>query len=52
MADGDAERTRLANERTYREGREPARDDGAVLVLAANGVAAGIASILLVVIAP
>ena len=113
MADGDAERTRLANERTYlawwrtgiagiaagfavgrvvpevvegqswpyvtvgaaltatgvlafvygavryreldaalREGREPARHEGAVLVLAAIGVAAGIASILLVLIAP
>jgi len=96
MADGDAERTRLANERTYlawwrtgvegqswpyvavgaaltatgvlafvygavryreldaalREGREPAPHDGAVLVLAAIGVAAGIASILLVLIAP
>jgi len=35
-----------------REGREPARHEGAVLVLAAIGVAAGIASILLVLIAP
>jgi putative membrane protein len=113
MADGDAERTRLANERTYlawwrtgiagiatgfavgrivpevvegqswpyvavgaaltatgvlafvygavryreldaalREGRQPARHEGAVVVLAAIGVAAGIASILLVLIAP
>ena len=113
MADGDAERTRLANARTYlawwrtgiagiaagfavgrivpevvegqswpyvafgaaltatgvlafvygavryreldaalREGREPARHDGALLVLATIGVAAGIASILLVLIAP
>ena len=35
-----------------REGREPARHDGALLVLATIGVAAGIASILLVLIAP
>ena len=35
-----------------REGREPARHDGAVLALAAIGVAAGIASLLLVLIAP
>ena len=34
------------------EGREPARHDGALLVLATIGVAAGIASILLVLIAP
>jgi putative membrane protein len=113
MADGDTERTRLANERTYlawwrtgiagvaagfavgrvvpevvegrswpyvavgaaltaagllafvygvvryreldaslREGREPERRDSALLVLAGIGVAAGVASILLVLFAP
>ena len=113
VADGDTQRTRLANERTYlawwrtgiagvaagfavgrvvpevvdgeswpyvavgaaltaagllafvygavryreldaslREGREPATRAGAILVLAAVGVAAGVASILLVLLAP
>jgi putative membrane protein len=113
VADGDTERTRLANERTYlawwrtgiagvaggfavvrvvpevvegrswpyvavgaaltvagllaflygvvryreldaalREGREPAARDGAILVLAAVGVATGVASIVLVLFAP
>ena len=35
-----------------REGREPATRDSAILVLAAVGVAAGVASILLVLLAP
>ena len=54
MADGDAERTRLANERTYlawwRTGIAGVLEfvEGAVRY----GVAAGIASILLVLIAP
>ena len=35
-----------------REGREPARRDTALLVLAAVGVAAGVASLVLVLLAP
>ena len=37
---------------SLREGREPATRAGAILVLAAVGVAAGVASILLVLLAP